>query len=79
MVLRLRLLASSLLGGGWLLAILCRGAQTLAQRPSLNLGFARSTPLPTGFLVGIALVIGVLSGGCSAALLVPRNEQLTGD
>ena len=79
MVLRLRLLASSLLGGGLLLAILCLGAQNLDQRPSLNLGFARSTPLPAGFLVGIALVIGVLSGGCSAALLIPRIEQLPGD
>jgi hypothetical protein len=69
MVVRLRLLASSLLGGGLLLAILCLGAQNLDQRPSLNLGF----------LVGIALVIGVLSGGCSAALLAPRNEQLPGD
>ncbi len=54
MVVRLRLLASSLLGGGLLLAILCLGAQNLDQRPSLNLGFARSTPLPAGFLVGIA-------------------------
>ena len=79
MVVRLRLLASSLLGGGLLLAILCLGAQNLDQRPSLNLGFARSTPLPAGFLVGIALVIGVLSGGCSAALLAPRKEQLPGD
>ena len=79
MAVRLRLLASSLLGGGLLLAILCLGAQNLDQRPSLNLGFARSTPLPAGFLVGIALVIGVLSGGCSAALLAPRNEQLPGD
>jgi hypothetical protein len=34
--------------------------------------------LPAGFLVGIALVIGVLSGGCSAALLAPRSDQLPG-
>lgn len=75
MVVRLRLLASSLLGGALLLAILCLGAQNLDQRPSLNLGFSRTAPLPAGFLVGVALVIGVLSGGCSAALLAPRNGQ----
>jgi hypothetical protein len=34
--------------------------------------------LPAGFLVGVALVIGVISGGCSAALLAPRNAQLPG-
>ena len=61
MVVRLRLLASSLLGGGLLLTVLCLGAQNLDERPSLNLGFGRSTPLPAGFLVGVALVIGVLS------------------
>ena len=79
MFVRARLLVASLMGGSLLLVILCLGAQNLDQRPSLNLGFARSTPLPAGFLVGIALVIGVLSGGCSAALLAPRNEQLPGD
>ena len=79
MVVRLRLLASSVMGGGLLLVVLCLGAQNLDERASLNLGFGRSTPLPAGFLVGIALVIGVLSGGCSAALLAPRNEQLPGD
>ena len=30
------------------------------------------------FLVGLALVIGVLSGGCSAALTAPRSDQLPG-
>ena len=75
---RARLLVASLMGGSLLLVILCLGAQHLDQRPSLNLGFSRSAPLPAGFLVGVALVIGVISGGCSAALLAPRNAQLPG-
>jgi hypothetical protein len=78
MFVRARLLVASLMGGGLLLAILCLGAQNLDQRPSLNLGFSRTAPLPAGFLVGVALVIGVISGGCSAALLAPRNAQLPG-
>ena len=77
MLVRLRLLLTSLLGGT-LLLILCLGAQNLEQRPSLNLGFSRTAPLPAGFLVGLALVIGVLSGGCSAALKAPRSDQLPG-
>jgi hypothetical protein len=78
MFVRARLLVASLMGGSLLLAILCLGAQNLDQRPSLNLGFSRTAPLPAGFLVGVALVVGVISGGCSAALLAPRNAQLPG-
>lgn len=78
MVLRLRLVLASLLGGSLLLLILCLGAQNLDTRPQLNLGVGRSAPLPVGFVVGLALVIGVISGGCTAALitpvLAPRND-----
>ncbi len=77
-VVRLRLLLSSLVGGGMLLLILCLGAQNLDQRTSLNLATSRTAPLPTGFLVGLALVVGVVSGGCTAALLMPQGDQLPG-
>jgi hypothetical protein len=72
MLLRLRLLFGSLLGGTLLLTLLCLGAQNLEDRPQLQLGFGRSTPLPTGFIVGVALVLGVISGGATAAVLMPR-------
>jgi uncharacterized integral membrane protein len=78
MLLRLRLLSASLLGSGLLLLLLCLGAQNLEQRPSLNLVVGRTAPLPAGFLVGVALVIGVLSGGVSTALLLPGAAQLPG-
>jgi uncharacterized integral membrane protein len=75
MLLRLRLLLASLGGGALLLLILCLGAQNLEQRASLNLGFGRTAQLPTGFLMGVALAIGVISGGATTALLLPRNTQ----
>ena len=76
MLLRLRLLLASLGGGALLLLLLCLGAQNLDRRTSLNLGFVRSTELPTGFVVGVALVIGVISGGTATALLLPgRGEE----
>lgn len=75
MLLRLRLLLTSLGGGVLLLLILCLGAQNLNQRASLNLGFGRTSELPTGFLVGIALVVGVITGGSATALLLPRRDQ----
>jgi len=77
-VVRLRLLLSSLVGGAMLLLILCLGAQNLDQRTSLNLATSRTAPLPTGFLVGLAMVVGVISGGCTAALLMPQGDQQPG-
>ena len=74
MLLRLRLLLASLGGGALLLLLLCLGAQNLDQRTSLNLGFGRTAQLPTGFLVGVALVIGVISGGTATALLLPDRD-----
>lgn len=75
MLLRLRLVLSSVLGGGLLLGVLCLGAQNLEQRPQLQLGFGRSAPLPSGFLLGVALAAGVIGGGSSVAILWPRRDQ----
>jgi|GEM_PF-146362 hypothetical protein len=69
MLLRFRLLISSAVGASMLVLVLCLGAQNLNERPSLNLGFGRTAPLPSGFLVGVALALGVLSGGSAVALL----------
>jgi uncharacterized integral membrane protein len=78
MLLRARLLLASLGGGLLLLLLLCLGAQNLDQRPRLWLGGGSTAPLPAGFLVGVALVVGVISGGCSVALLAGRSDQLPG-
>jgi len=74
-LLRLRLLLSSLGGGLLLLLILCLGSQNLNERAVLQLGIGRTVPLPTGFLVGVALVVGVISGGSATALVMPRGDQ----
>ncbi len=75
MLLRLRLLISSAVGASMLLLVLCLGAQNLNDRPSLQLGFGRTAPLPSGFLVGVALALGVLSGGSAVALLQGGAEN----
>ena len=75
MMLRLRLLLGSLLGASLLFALLCLGAQNLDDRVSLRLGSAHSAPLPTGFLIGLAVVLGVVSGGSSVALLMPIQDD----
>lgn len=75
MLLRLRLTAATLLGGAMLLLVLCLGAQNLDRRVQLNLIAGRTAPLPVGFVIGIAVVVGVISGGCAAALLTPRSPS----
>jgi uncharacterized integral membrane protein len=79
MVLRLRLLLTCLGGGALLLLLLCLGAQNLNTRVSLKLGVGRTPELPSGFLVGVAVVIGVISGGAATALFLPRGDQLPGN
>ena len=69
MLLRLRLLTGTVVGSLLLLLMLCLGSQNLNQRQVLNLGVGTSAELPTGFVVGIAVICGVLSGGSTAALL----------
>jgi hypothetical protein len=79
MLLRLRLLFASLAGAALLFTLLCLGAQNLEDRVSLRLGgMARSAPLPSGFLIGVALVLGVISGGSATALLLPLDEEPPG-
>ena len=75
MLLRLRLLLLSFGGGALLLLLLCLGAQNLSERTSIQMGGARSVPLPTGFLVGVSFVVGVISGGSAAAVLLPDQRS----
>ena len=78
MLQRLRLVISSLAAGMVVLLALCLGAQNLEERRELQLGVGRSAPLPTGFVVGVALAVGLVSGGVAAALLLPGRDQLPG-
>jgi hypothetical protein len=75
MLQRLRLMLISLSGAGLLLLVLCLGAQNLSDRERLNLGIGHTAPLPSGFLVGVSVVIGVLSGGSLAAAWLPTRER----
>ncbi len=75
MLLRVRLVMSSLLGAAVVLVAVCLGAQNLSDRPSLQLGVGRTAPLPTGFLLGLALAAGLFSGGAAVAVLGGDGER----
>ena len=75
MFLRLRLLGISFASGLALMLMLCLGAQNLNSRHALNLGATTTAPLPSGFLVGISIVLGVISGGSAASVLLPNQRN----
>jgi hypothetical protein len=75
MLLRLRLLLITLGGSAALLVVLCLGAQNLRERYRLKLGVGTTAPLPAGFIVGVSTVLGVISGGSLAVVLMPNSER----
>ena len=75
MLVRVRLVVGSLVGAALVLLAVCLGAQNLTDRPSLRLGMGRMAPLPSGFLLGMALAAGLLSGGSAVAVLLADSEE----
>jgi hypothetical protein len=75
MLVRVRLVVGSLVGAALVLLAVCLGAQNLTDRPSLRLGMGRMAPLPSGFLLGMALAAGLLSGGSAVAVLLRDSEE----
>ncbi len=70
MLLRVQLLIMSFTSALALLLMLCLGAQNLNSRHTLSLGSQKTAPLPSGFLIGVSIVLGVISGGSTAAALL---------
>ena len=75
MFLRMRLLGVSFGIGSALLLMLCLGAQNLNTRLELKLGGATTAPLPSGFLIGVSIVLGVISGGSTATVMLPSQRS----
>ena len=75
MLLRLKLLLITLGGSAALLVVLCLGAQNLNERYRLKLGVGTTAPLPAGFIVGVSTVLGVISGGSLAVVLIPNSQR----
>jgi len=74
MLLKIRILTVSLTSAFVLLLMLCLGAQNLSDRHTLKLGKATTAPLPSGFIIGVSIIMGVISGGSAAAVLVPPRR-----
>ena len=75
MLRKIILIAFSFSSGALLFLMLCLGAQNLNRRHVIDLGFGKTAPLPSGFLVGISIVLGVVSGGSATAAFLPDKNN----
>ncbi len=75
MLLLLLLYMGSVIGTFLLLLMLSICSQNINERSVVNLGMGRTVPLPQGFVVGLAILCGVFSGGASAALFGPNGDD----
>ena len=73
-LIQLRLLTITLGNGALLLSMLCLGGQNLSDKVSLTLVASNTVPLPSGFVVGAALIVGIVSGGSTAAVLLESRR-----
>ena len=74
MLVRLRLITITLGASIALFLMLCLGAQNLSDRHSLKIGNATTAPLPSGFIIGTSIILGVITGGTTTALIIAPDE-----
>ena len=75
---RLWLLTTNFASSILLLLVLCLGAQNNRNADDfyvLNLVVDKSVSLPSGYWIGGSIIIGLISGGSTAALLFPISNS----
>ena len=75
MLIRIRILATVCSTAALFLLVLCLGSQNINNRSAINLGVSKTAPLPTGFLVGVSIILGVISGGSTASLFMNGDHS----
>ncbi len=74
MVKKILLLLLTISNAGLILFVLCLGTQNLNSRSSINLGFSSTPPYPNGFILGLSITLGLVSGGSTSALLISSEN-----
>ena len=74
MLLRLRLITINFTISILLLIFLCLGSQNITKRYKVNFLINETVELPSGFIVGISFIFGLLSGGYSSILMTRKNK-----
>ena len=75
MIKKLLISGTSLVNSLLLILMLLLGAQNLSQKHSVRLGLHQSKDFPTGFLVGISVALGSISGGLSTVIFMKSQKN----
>ncbi len=75
MIRKLLISSLTLANSSLLILMLLMGSQNLNERHSLNLGITSTESLPSGFLIGISIVLGSLSGGMTTLFIMPSQKN----
>ena len=75
MLLKTISLTTSLVNTILLVIMLALGSQNLSTKHNLNFGITTTEKYPSGFLIGMSIALGSLSGGVTTTLLVPSKKN----
>tara|TARA_E500000331_G_C17180964_1_gene680549 strand:+ start:781 stop:1017 length:237 start_codon:yes stop_codon:yes gene_type:complete len=76
MLIKLKLLTLNITSSILLVLFLCLGSQNLDKRYSLDLLVNETVELPNGFSVGVAFIIGFVSGGLTSIFMIEDKISL---
>tara|TARA_B100000965_G_scaffold233921_1_gene195923 strand:+ start:3259 stop:3495 length:237 start_codon:yes stop_codon:yes gene_type:complete len=76
MTLKFKLLTLNFSIATLLLLFLCLGSQNLDKRYRVKFLTNETVELPSGFIVGVSFIIGVISGGFSSILLIKDKSSM---
>ena len=68
-------LTTSLANTILLVLMIALGSQNLSSKHSINLGLTTTAEYPSGFLIGISIALGSLSGALTTALIIPSKNN----
>ncbi len=75
MIRKFLILATSISNTILLVFMLSLGSQNLSTKHSISLGITSTEEYPSGFLIGISLALGSLSGGLASFSLLPSKAK----
>ena len=74
-ILKLISLTTTLTNTFLLVLMLALGSQNLNTKHAINLGTTRTEKFPSGFLIGMSIVMGSFSGGVTSILVLPSKKK----
>ena len=75
MILKAISLTTSLAHTTLLVLMIALGSQNLSSKHNINLGLTTTEAYPSGFLIGISIALGSLSGALTTALIIPSENN----